>query len=406
MDATISVICYKSKTLSNGEHPLMLRIAQNGKSKYKSLKISVTAKHWDFDRNVPKPNCPSKDLINKIILKTKLEYQQKVLEKKANEEEFTASSLIHEQKNEIKAMTVEDFYKQLIKELKEKGQIGNSYAYLSSYDNLKNFNKGRKLNYTFSHIDVVFCKKFEDWMRRKGNKDTTISYQFRTLRAAFNRAITAKVVSKEKNPFSEFKLSHLNTKTMKRALSKSDILKIMDADCHDKSELSQLAHDLFCFSYLCGGISLVDMANLTPDNIIEGRLIYQRQKTHGSINLQLSDRALQIISKYSDYQKKANYFFPILHCKRHVTPMQKHNRVRKYCLHINHELKILAKELNITANVTTYVARHSFATILKKSGVNIGIISQALGHQDIKTTQIYLSKFDNEQVDEAMKNLL
>ncbi len=406
MDATISVICYKSKTLSNGEHPLMLRIAQNGKSKYKSLKISVAAKHWDFDRNVPKPNCPSKDLINKIILKTKLEYQQKVLEKKANEEEFTASSLIHEQKDEIKAMTVDDFYKQLIKELKDKGQIGNSYAYLSSYDNLKNFNKGKKLNYTFSHIDVVFCKKFEDWMRRKGNKDTTISYQFRTLRATFNRAITAKIVSKEKNPFSEFKLSHLNTKTMKRALSKSDILKIMDADCHDKSELSQLAHDLFCFSYLCGGISLVDMANLTPENIIEGRLIYQRQKTHGSINLQLSDRALQIISKYNDYQKKAYYFFPILHCKRHITPMQKHNRVRKYCLHINQELKQLAKELHITANVTTYVARHSFATILKKSGVNIGIISQALGHQDIKTTQIYLSKFDNEQVDEAMKNLL
>ena len=406
MDATISVICYKSKTLSNGEHPLMLRIAQNGKSKYKSLKISVAAKHWDFDRNVPKPNCPSKDLINKIILKTKLEYQQKVLEKKANEEEFTASSLIHEQKNEIKAMTVDDFYKQIINELKEKGQIGNSYAYLSSYDNLKNFNKGKKLNYTFSHIDVVFCKKFEDWMRRKGNKDTTISFQFRTLRAVFNRAITAKVVNKDKNPFSEFKLCHLNTKTMKRALSKSDILKIMDADCHDKSELSQLAHDLFCFSYLCGGISLVDMANLTPENIIEGRLIYQRQKTHGSINLQLSDRAMQIINKYNNYQKRANYIFPILHCKRHITPMQKHNRVRKYCLHINHELKQLAKELNITANVTTYVARHSFATILKKSGVNIGIISQALGHQDIKTTQIYLSKFDNEQVDEAMKNLL
>ena len=406
MNTTISVICYKSKTLANGEHPLMLRIIQNRKTQYKSLNISVAAKHWDFDKNAPKPKCPHKDLINKIILKTKLEYQQKVLEKKANEEEFTASSLIHEQKDEIKAMTVDDFYKQLIKELKDKGQIGNSYAYLSSYDNLKNFYKGKKLNFTFSHIDVVFCKKFEDWMRRKGNKDTTISFQFRTLRAVFNRAITAKIVSKEKNPFSEFKLSHLNTKTMKRALSKSDILKIMDADCHDKSELSQLAHDLFCFSYLCGGISLVDMANLTPENIIEGRLIYQRQKTHGSINLQLSDRALQIISKYSDYQKKANYFFPILHCKRHVTPMQKHNRVRKYCLHINHELKQLAKELNITANVTTYVARHSFATILKKSGVNIGIISQALGHQDIKTTQIYLSKFDNEQVDEAMKNLL
>lgn len=76
MDAIISVICYKSKTLANGEHPLMLRIAQNGKSTYKSLKISVAAKHWDFDKNVPKPNNPHKDLIQKIILKTKLDYQR------------------------------------------------------------------------------------------------------------------------------------------------------------------------------------------------------------------------------------------------------------------------------------------------------------------------------------------
>ena len=406
MDATVSVICYKSKTLSDGTHPLMLRIAQNGKSKYKSLKISVLAKHWDFEKNEPKPTCPNKDLINKIILKTRLDFQQSILEKQANDEEFTASSLIHEQKEEIRAVTVDEFYTQLIQELKEKGQIGTSYAYLNSYDTLKNFNKKKKLNYTFSHIDVAFCKKFEDWMRRKGNKDTTISYQFRTLRAAFNRAIIAKVVSRTKNPFSEFKLSHLNTKTMKRALSKADIMKIMDADCSKQTEQRQLAHDIFCFSYLCGGISLVDIANLTPLNIIDGRLIYQRQKTHGSINLLLSDKAMQIIAKYHRYQRFANYFFPILHCRRHITPMQKHNRVRKMCRDINLELKALAEELGITANITTYVARHTFATILKKSGVNIGIISQALGHQDIKTTQIYLSKFDNEQVDEAMKHLL
>jgi integrase len=406
MNTTISVICYKSKTLANGEHPLMLRITQNRKTQYKSLNISVAAKHWDFEKNTPKPKCPHKDIINKIILKTKLEYQQKVLEKKASEEEFTASSLIHEQNEEIKAITVDEFYTQLIQELKEKGQIGTSYAYLNSYDTLKNFNKKKKLNYTFSHINVAFCKKFEDWMRRKGNKDTTISYQFRTLRAAFNRAIAAKVVSKTKNPFSEFKLSHLNIKTMKRALSKADIMKIMDADCSKQTEQRQLAHDIFCFSYLCGGISLVDIANLTPLNIIDGRLIYQRQKTHGSINLLLSDKAMQIIAKYHRYQRIANYFFPILHCRRHITPMQKHNRVRKMCREINRELKALAEELGITANITTYVARHTFATILKKSGVNIGIISQALGHQDIKTTQIYLSKFDNEQVDEAMKHLL
>lgn len=406
MDAIISVICYKSKTLANGEHPLMLRIAQNGKSTYKSLKISVAAKHWDFDKNVPKPNNPHKDLIQKIILKTKLEYQQRILEKKANKEEFTASSLINEQKEITKTQTVEEFYLSIIEELRQKGQIGNSYAYLNSYNTLKNFNKGKKLNYTFSHIDVSFCRKYEDWMRSKGNQDTTLSYQFRTLRATFNKAIEAKIVSRDKNPFNEYKLSHFNTKTMKRALSKEDILKIINTDCSSKSKLRQLAHDLFSFSYLCGGISFVDIANLTQRNIVEGRLIYQRQKTHGNINLLLSDEALKIIQKYNKYCQYAGYLFPILHNQRHITPMQKSNRIHKICHQVNTELRTFATELGITAEVTTYVARHSFATILKKSGVNIGIISEALGHQDIKTTQIYLSRFDNEQVDEAMKNLL
>ena len=189
MEVTISVICYKSKTLKNGEHPLMLRITQNRKVQYKSLRISVAAHYWDFDKNEPKPNCPNKVLINKVILKTKLEYQQKVLEKKANDEEYTATSLMHEQEDEIKAKTVEDFYLITINELREKGQIGTSYAYLNSYNTLKNFNKRKKLNYTFSHIDVTFLKKYEEWMRNKGNKDTTISYQFRTLRAAFTPAI-------------------------------------------------------------------------------------------------------------------------------------------------------------------------------------------------------------------------
>ena len=406
MSVKVSVICFKSKVLANGEHPIVLRISENKKRVTKSLGISVKAQHWDFKKEEPKPKCPNRDLIVSIILKVKSEYQSKILEKIAHEEEFTASSLIHEEKEEIKAKTVEEFYTSLIEELKERGQIGTSYAYKGSYRVLKQFNKKKKLNFTFSHIDVSFCKKFEDWMRAKGNKDTTISFQLRTLRATFNRAIEAKIVAKDKNPFTEYKLSHLNTKTMKRALSKSDIMKIMQADCTDKTPIRQLAQDLFAFSYLCGGISFVDIANLTPKNIIDNRLIYQRQKTHGGINLQLSDEAKRIISKYSDYQLSAGYLFPILHHKRHITPIQKMNRTHKICHDINQELRTFGKELDITTDVTTYVARHSFATVLKKSGVNIGIISQALGHQDIKTTQIYLSKFDNEQVDEAMKNLL
>ena len=183
-------------------------------------------------------------------------------------------------------------------------------------------------------------------------------------------------------------------------------MKLLKLDCSGKSAKAQLAHDVFSFSYYCGGISLVDVANLTPSNIIDGRLIYERQKTHGIINLVMLDAPKAIIAKYAEYCEKAGYLFPILDNRVHITPMQKFNRVRKLCHQLNKELHKLADELGIKEDVTTYVARHSFATVLKKSGVNIGIISQALGHQDIKTTQIYLSKFDNEQVDSAMQNLL
>lgn len=406
MSVKIAVICFKSKTLANGEHPLMLRITEGKKRTTKSLGISINPKYWDFKKEEPTAKCPNRELIQSIILNTKSEYQSKILEKLSRNEEFTALSLINEAKNEIKAKTVEEFFQFTIKELREQGQIGNSYAYLNSYNTLKNFNKGKNLDYTFSHIDVAFCKKFEDWMRNKGNKDTTLSYQFRTLRAAYNRAIDAKIVSRDKNPFIEYKLSRFNTKTMKRALSKTDILKIINTDCSDKSKLRQLTHDLFTFSYLCGGISFVDIANLTSKNIVDGRLIYQRQKTHGCINLQLSVEAQHLIEKYVSYAQHAEYLFPVLHSERHISPMQKNNRIHKICHQVNQELRAFAKELKIKADVTTYVARHSFATILKKSGVNIGIISQALGHQDIKTTQIYLSQFDNEQVDKVMKNLL
>lgn len=408
METTISVICFKSKTLASGEHPLMIRITKDRKRSMKSLGLSIHAKHWDFKKNEPKSNCPNRDYLNQIILKTRLEYERKLLQMQVNEEAFTSESFVRENSAEkqIKAQTVEDFCKGLVADLRASGSVGNSYAYLNAYNSLKAFNKGKKLAFTFNQINGNFLKRYEEWMRGKGCKDTTISYQFRTLRATFNKAIEARIVSRDKNPFHEFKVGKFNTKTQKRALSKDEVMKIIDADTSGASEIRRLTHDLFTFSYLCGGISFVDISNLTMDNIQANRLIYQRQKTHGNINLPMSERALEIIAKYELYRQQATYLFPILHAKRHITPMQKSNRVHKICHQVNQELRVFAKELKIESEVTTYVARHTFATVLKRSGVNIAIISESLGHSDLATTQIYLDSFENSQIDDAMKNLL
>ncbi len=406
MDATISVICFKSKTLANGHHPLMLRITKDRQRTMKSLGISVKPTDWDFNRNEPKPNCPDRKYIQQIILKTKSEYQTKLLEKSAMDEDYTAETLVKENRSKIKSETVESFYNRTIEQLKQEGAVGNAYAYMNSYSVLKSFNKDKPLNYTFSQINEAFLIDFESWMRAKGNKDTTLSFQMRSLRAVFNRAVKAKVANKDKNPFTEYKISKFSKQTPKRALNKADILKFVNADCSDKSQIQRLAHDIFTFSYLCGGISFVDIANLTPLNIIESRVTYNRQKTHGAVNIPLSEQAKSIIAKYVGYCEQSGYLFPIFDGRKHTTPLQKKNRVHKICNRVNVALRELAEDLKIKSTVTTYVARHSFATVLKKSGVNIGIISEALGHHSLKTTQIYLDSFENSQIDDAMKNLL
>lgn len=405
MNAKISVTCYKSKILSNGESPLMVKITKNGKRSLKSLGVAVNPKYWDFERDKPKSNCPNRTYIMSIITNALQKYQTIQLDMEAKREDYTAATLLTDTTAKIGLITVEDFLTSHIQQLRDNGKVGNSYAYLNLRTTLHNF-YGKKLDFLFGTIDVTFCNKFEAWMLKNKFEDTTMNYYFRTLRATYNKAVEAKCANREKSPFIEYKLSRFSTKTKKRALSKENVKKILELDCSSKSDIARLAHDVFSFSYYCGGISLVDIANLTPNNIIDGRLLYERQKTHGSINLVLLDVAKAIIQRYDDYQKRAGYLFPILNDKVHITPMQKHNRVRKLCHQINKELHKLADELGIKEDVTTYVARHSFATVLKKSGVNIGIISQALGHQDIKTTQIYLSKFDDEQVDSAMQNLL
>ena len=404
MDATISVVCYKSKTLSNGEHPLMLRISKDGKKKYQSLGISVNPKFWDFQKNKPKPKCPNLEYLQKIILDKKLELQKKMLEIKSDQKEYSAATLIEANEKLQVAKNVDCFYKEIIAQCEINNKCGNRLVYLNSYNSLKRFTNG-KLEIPFNTINVAWLEKYEKWLRSNGNKETTISLMFRTLRSTYNKAIKERCAHLSDYPFQEYKISKFDTSTQKRAIAKTDMLKFTETSQPiGQKKYVELSKDIFIFSYLCGGINFTDIANLTQENIVNGRLHYIRQKTGKLIKIGIPQEAMQIIKKYTD--ESNGYLFPILNVKVHKTALQKQNRIHKIRGKVNDILRTLGKRLGIEANITTYVARHSFASVLKKSGVNIALISEALGHSDLATTQIYLDSFDNEQVDEAMKNLL
>ncbi len=400
----VSILCYKSKTLSNGENPLVIRVCKNGKKKYQSLGISVKPEHWDFVKNKPKPNCPNKELILKIILEKEIEFQKQILELKSDEKDYTASSLL-KSKAKIQIKTVLEFYNDLINQFITSGNNGNSRIYNDSLRSLKNFTHN-KLDFSFNEIDVDWLKDYEYWMKSRNCKETTISLQFRTLRSTYNKAVANNYVGKAENPFLRFKVSKFNTKTQKRSITKDEIKKIMEIDLTSQRYYIRFSRDIFIFSYLCGGINFSDMAYLKVKNVIEDRLCYMRKKTHKKISVPLNEKALSIIAEYSMAKNGEDYLFPILDNDTHLTEQQQFNRIHKIISKVNDNLKKIANMIGIETNLTSYVSRHSFATILKRSGVNIAIISEALGHSDLKTTQIYLDSFDNSQIDEAMKNLL
>ena len=405
MNASVSVVCYKSKTLSNGESPLMLQVSKSGKRKYQSLGISIKPRYWDFTRHKPKPNCPNKDYIQKIILDKQTELQQRMLELNSEQKEYTTTTLLNDENKKFELKTVSEFYQELIEEYRVNNKCGNRLIYKSSYNSLKVFTND-KLDIPFSAIDITWLNKYERWLRSKGNEETTMSLMFRTLRSTYNKAIKAKCARKSEYPFDEFKINKFDVSTQKRAIAKTEVLKFTkDVRPIGKRQYIQLSKDIFMFSYLCGGINFTDIANLTKANIIEGkRLHYIRQKTGKLIKIGLSEEAMKIIERYATESK--GYLFPILNANLHKTPLQKQNRIHKILGKVNINLKLIAAQLGVEGNLTTYVARHSFASVLKKSGVNIALISEALGHSDIATTQIYLDSFDNEQIDAAMKNLL
>lgn len=94
MSETVKVVCYKCKTLANGEKPLMIRICKDGKKRYVSLGISIKEELWNLKKNTPKSQCPNRERICLVINKKICEIQKALLDKKIVGKDFTATTLI------------------------------------------------------------------------------------------------------------------------------------------------------------------------------------------------------------------------------------------------------------------------------------------------------------------------
>ena len=401
MNATANVLCYRSKTLSNGEHPIMLRVCKGGKKKYISLGISVNPKFWDFEKNKPKRNCPNREQLIKVINEQEQKYAEQILEFSVEKREYTPTTLIEAIVPVQKARTVGELFNEYIAQLKDEGRLGYALSVQQVCNSLLKY-KGH-LDIYFSEIDVNWLKAYESWLRCCKLADNTIGIRFRTLRAVYNLALAEGLVKADCYPFKKYKVSKLHKETAKRAITKEQVKPVIDYDVSGARFYKRLAVDMFAFSYLMGGINFTDMAFLTDKNVEGGRLVYVRQKTKKLIMLPLQEKAVEIMNRYRSSQRK--FIFPILD-ERERTLRQIRNRIYDVLDNVNGYLKEIGKELGVELKISSYVARHSYATVLKRSGVSTSVISESLGHSSERVTQIYLDSFENKQLNDAMKNLL
>ena len=401
MKATVNVLCYRSKTLSNGEHPLMICVCKDGKRKYVGLGISVNPKYWDFKKNSPKRNCPNREQLIKVINEHEQKYAECVLEFSAENREYSSASLIEAVVPVQKARTVGELFNEYIAQLKDEGRLGYALSVQQVCNSLLKY-RGH-LDIYFSEIDVNWLKAYESWLRRCNLADNTIGIRFRTLRAVYNLALAEGIVKVDCYPFKKYKVSKLHKETAKRAITKEQVKQVIEYDVSRARFYKRLAVDMFTFSYLMGGINFTDMAFLTDKNFDGERLVYIRQKTKKLIMLALQEKAVEIVNRYRSSQRK--YVFPVLD-NRERTPRQIRNRIYDVLDNVNGYLADIGKELGIELKISSYVARHSYATVLKRSGVSTSVISESLGHSSERVTQIYLDSFENRQLNDAMKNLL
>ena len=403
--ATTKIVLYKLRKLKDDKHPISLRFTIGTSQKYIRLGFSCYENEWDFNSSRLRRNYKDSQIRkehNYILKKYEL-LAEKILKEN---DDLTFEQFKSKFRGTLKKVTVKNFFENRISILIKTNRIGYADIHKSTLSALNKFKRTNSL--CFPDISNTFLQRFEEHLTAEGCTGNGISVYMRTLRTVYNEAIKEGYAKNEHYPFKSritpngYNISKIEKKTSKRAISKEDVLKIKEFKTL-KSNLIN-ARNFFMFSYYTMGMNFADLAYLKTENIIGDRLYYCRMKNGRNYTVKLLPQAMEIIKYYNN--SDSDYIFPILDNKIHETAFQKKTRIKTALKKFNKDLKEIAIQLKISSKITSYVARHSWATVLRKGGIAISVISQGLGHEDEKTTQIYLDSFENEVLDKANESII
>lgn len=418
MQATARIYFQKApaKKTKDDLCPVKLCITHNRKRKYYSISDKIKDNAWLY---------VSEDAIEKITSNSPrgkyrdIAFEYKKITDKAEAiindlSVFSFNQFEQKFMNEVKdwdnvfAAMIEH-----IKELKSEDRFSYAMSFESTLRAVKEFHEGKTFDFNsrnkvvsryekylsgkqlnFVDITPAWLKKFEKYLKDKGKKKSTLGIYVRNLRVLFNLAIKKHHVKAE-YPFNEHKPK--TSSKRKIALTAEQISLIANYQTDDPK--AQFYRDMFMFSFLACGMNMTDIARLRYSNIEGNEIVFVRKKTEAEENTEeplqipITKRMQSIIDTHGIRAVGYDSFiFPIL--RPEWDEERKFAEVRQLTKMVNQHLKRIAKAVKIKDNVSSYVARHSWATISKNTGASTEYISEQLGHSSVLVTKSYLKGFE------------
>ena len=244
-------------------------------------------------------------------------------------------------------------------------------------------------------------KEYEDWLAGQQSSPNTISTYMRTLQAVYNRWMSPGIEGYNPVLFKDV-YTKVESRT-KRALTAEQMEQLRNTDFSVLTLRQQQVLTYFLLMFMLRGMPFIDLAHLRKSDLRNRRITYRRHKTGKLMVVDVPPDAMRLLQKYRD-KTDSEYLFPLLHGGLFME--EHHHRYQETLRHFNRELARLMKQLLPGVSVSSYTARHTWATLAYHSGVPVGLISQSLGHSSIRVTMTYLKPFDAEVIDRVNKQVI
>ncbi|MGN0067215.1 MAG: tyrosine-type recombinase/integrase [Bacteroides sp.] len=306
----------------------------------------------------------------------------------------------------MKRITFKQAMSIVVAELRENGRWGTAHIYQATTRSFLSFLQSDSL--LLCRITPALLKAYEEHLRQQGRQWNTISTYMRTLRALYNRGVDRKWA-----PVAPRLFEHVYTGTRvesKRALSAQEMSKVLRAAEACNSPLStgskqqQQASLLFSLMFLLRGIPFVDLVYLRKEDYAGGVITYRRRKTGRLLSVVVPPEARRVIDAFRSLNPSSPYLLPLM--QGMGDSEQRYREYQSLLRHLNQSLKLLGRELGLTSSLSSYAARHTWATMAYYCEIHPGIISEAMGHSSITVTETYLKPFRDERIDEANRQVI